>query len=103
MTQSSFELICPFPRTADAQLSLFSSKSQTFGLGQTIWADKFMGIWGIFVRFIITHFGTVSLLSMFSINETIFLQKLIQIPNIYLRLDFEFGPQRIRDLAIVCL
>ena len=26
----------------------------------------------------------------------------IQIPNIYLGLGFEFGPQRIRDLAIVC-
>ena len=37
----------------------------TFGLGQTIWADKFWGIWGIFGRFISTHFGTVSPLSMF--------------------------------------
>ena len=35
----------------------FSSKSQTFGLGQTILADKFWGIWGNFRRFIITHFG----------------------------------------------
>ena len=26
----------------------------------------------------------------------------IQIPNIYLGLGFEFGPQRIRNLAIVC-
>ena len=26
----------------------------------------------------------------------------IQIPNIYLGLEFEFGPQRIRDLDIVC-
>ena len=24
----------------------FSSKSKTFGLGQTIWADKFWGIFG---------------------------------------------------------
>ena len=38
----------------------FSSKSQTFGVGQTIWADKFLGIWGIFGQFISTHFGTVS-------------------------------------------
>ena len=36
------------PRTTDAQLSFFVSKSQTFGLEQTIWADKFWGIWGIF-------------------------------------------------------
>ena len=46
-------------RTMDAQWSLFSSKS--FGLWQTIWADKF---WGIFGRFISTHFGTVSPLSI---------------------------------------
>ena len=26
----------------------------------------------------------------------------IQIPNIYLGLGFEFGPQRIRDLAFLC-
>ena len=50
----------------------FSSKSQTFGLGQTIWADKF---WGIFGRFISIHFGIVSPLSMFFINEPLFLQK----------------------------
>jgi hypothetical protein len=83
----------------------FSSKSQTLGLGQTIWADKFWGIWGIFGRFIRTHFGTVSPLSIFSINQPLFLKKLSlynQIPNIYLGLGFEFGPQRIRDLAIVC-
>ena len=47
----------------------FSSNSQTFGLGQTIWADKFWGIWGIFGQFIGTHFSTVSPLSMFSINQ----------------------------------
>jgi hypothetical protein len=36
------------PWTTDAQWSIFSLKSQTFGLGQTNWADKFWGIWGIF-------------------------------------------------------
>ena len=46
----------------------FSSKYQTFGQGQTIWADKFLGIWGTFVRFFGTHFGTVSPLSLFSNN-----------------------------------
>ena len=35
-------------RTTDAQWSLFSWKSQTFGLGQTIWADKFWGDLGYF-------------------------------------------------------
>ena len=31
------------PRTMDAQESLFSLKSRTFGLGQTNWEDKFLG------------------------------------------------------------
>ena len=52
--------------------AFFSSKSQSCGLGQTIWADKF---WGIFEQFISTQFGTVSPLSMFSINQPLFLQK----------------------------
>jgi hypothetical protein len=47
-----------------------SSKSKTFRPGQTIWVDKFWGIWGIFGRFISTHFSTV-----FSINQPLFLQK----------------------------
>ena len=54
----------------------FSSKSQTFGLGQKIWADKFRGIFSIFGQLISPHFGTVSPLSMFSINQSLFLQKL---------------------------
>ena len=37
--------------------------------------SKFWGIWGYFDQFINTHFGTVSLLSMFSINQPLFLQK----------------------------
>ena len=36
------------------------------------WADKFWGIWGIFGRFISTHFVTVSPLSMFFINQPLF-------------------------------
>jgi hypothetical protein len=41
--------------------------------------------------------------SMFSINQPLFLQKTKRLyPNIYLELGFESGPQRIRDLAIVC-
>ena len=80
-------------------------KSQTFGLGQTIWSDKF---WGIFGQFIGPHFVTVSPLSMFFINQPLFLQKTIyiQIPNIYLGLgfefEFEFEPQISKDLAIMC-
>ena len=63
------------PRNTDAQRSLFSPKYQTFGLGQTIWANKFWGIWGIFGQFISTLSGTVSPLSMFFVNQTLVLQK----------------------------
>ena len=81
----------------------FFQKFETFGLGQTIWADKFWGIWGIFSRFISTFFGTVSPLFMFHINQPLFVQKTKPLyPNIYLGLGFKFGPQIIRDLAIVC-
>ena len=81
----------------------FSAKSQTF------WADNFLGIFGVFFgRFISTHFGTVS--PCLPLINHYFYRKLSlysQIPNIYLGLgfefEFEFGPQRIRNLAIVCL
>jgi hypothetical protein len=56
-------------------MKLFSLKTRTFGLGQTNWAYKFWGIWGIFGQTISTHFGTVSPLSIFSINQSLFLQK----------------------------
>ena len=60
-------------QTTDTQRELFFFlKSQIFGLGQTIWADKF---WGIFGQFISTYFGTLIPLSMFSINQPLFLQK----------------------------
>ena len=32
--------------------AFFSSKSQTFELGQTIWADRFWGIWGTYCLYI---------------------------------------------------
>ena len=71
----------------------FSSKSQTFVLRQTIWADQFWGNWAIFELFISTHFGTVSPLPMFSINHY-FYKKLsldIQIPNIIWDWDLNLG------------
>ena len=58
------------PRTTDAQWSLISLKSTTFALGQTNWADKFWGIWGIFGP----NFGTLRSLSIFSIIELLFLK-----------------------------
>ena len=36
----------------------FFIEIQAFGLGQTNWADKFWGIWGIFGQTISTHFGS---------------------------------------------
>ena len=45
---SSTAIYDPKARTTDAQWSLFSSKSKTFGLGHTIWANKFWGIKGYF-------------------------------------------------------
>ena len=59
------------PRTMDDQWSLFPLKFRTFGLGQTNWADKFWGIWGIFSQTISTHFSTVSPLIMFFRYSTI--------------------------------
>ena len=68
-------------------MKFFLLKSQTIRLGQTIWADKLWGIWGIFGQSNSTHLSTVSPLSMFSIIQPLFLQKVslyIHIPNIYL-------------------
>ena len=82
----------------------FFQKSQTFRLGQTNWAESFWGIWGIFGWTINTHFVTVGSLSMFL---PLFLQKtkpLYPTPK-YLfgsGVGFEFGSQRIWDLAFVC-
>ena len=84
----------------------FSLKYRTFGLWQTNWVDKFWGIWGIFGQTISTHCGTVSPLSMFPLINHYFYKKtkpLYFIPNVYLELGFEFGPQRIRYLASLCL
>ena len=80
-----FVHLCPKPWTMDAHWNLFSSKSQTFGLGYIIWEDKFWGIWCFFLGWSInTHIGTgsESLVHVFHL----FLQKslYIYIPNIYL-------------------
>ena len=44
-------------------------------VGQTNWADKFLGIWRIFGQTISTHFGTVNPFSMISIIQPLFLLK----------------------------
>ena len=63
------------------------------------WADKFWGVCSILGQFISTHFVTVRPLSIFSINQ---LSLYIQILNIIWDWDLNLGPQRYRDLAIVC-
>ena len=55
---------------------------------------EFQLVWVAFVRFISTQIGT---LSPFSINQPLFLQNKTK----PLGLGFDFGPQRIRSLAIV--
>jgi hypothetical protein len=54
---------------------VFFPKIPNFGLGQTNWSLTFWGIWGIFCWTISTHFGILGSLSMFSINQPLFLQK----------------------------
>ena len=85
--------------------AFFSSKSRTFGLVQTIWAVNFVGF-GVFLADLSAPI-LVLLVSCpcFPLINHCFYKKLriyMQIPNIYLGLGFEFGPQRIRDLSIVC-
>ena len=81
----------------------FFRKPQTFGLGQTNWAENFGGIWGIFGRFIGTHFGTVSPLFMFSIYQPLFrLPIFLHKTKPFFFFFFEFGPQINRDLTFVC-
>ena len=74
----------------------FHRNPKLLGLG-TQFGQMFKGIWGIFGRFISTHFGTV----FHNTNQPVFLQKTKPLYK-YLGLGFEFGPQRIKDLAIVC-
>ena len=73
----------------------FLSKSQTLGLGQTIWPDNFWGI--LLLRVSCPCFSLI--IHYFYKNLCLY----IQIQNIYLGLGFEFGPQRIRDcVSVVC-
>jgi hypothetical protein len=67
------------------------------------WVDNFWDIWGIFGRLISIHFGTLSPLSMFSINQPLFQKKLNLHKYLGLGFEFEIWPQRIRDLEMVCL
>ena len=66
---------CHGPKDYELPMKPFFLEIPFFGLGQTNWADKLWDIWGIiFSQHISTHFGTVSLLSIFSIIQPFFLQ-----------------------------
>jgi hypothetical protein len=89
--------------------AFFHQNPKLLGLGRQF-GQIIFGAFGVFsadLSTFNTHFGTVSSLSIrFPLINFYFYKKLslyIQIPNIYLGLGFEFWPQRIRDLAIVCL
>ena len=69
-------------RTTDAQWSLFSWKFQTFGLGQTNWADEFWGIWGIFGRTILVLWVSCPCFPLFNHYFYKKLSLSIHIPNI---------------------
>ena len=91
-------------RTTDTQWSLFSSKSQTFGLGQfgqiNYWS---LGVFSAnLTASILALWVPCPCFSLINHNFYKTLSLYIQIPNIYLGSVFEFGPQRIKDLAIVC-
>ena len=99
-------LNCEWPRTTDAQWSFLFIKRPNC----RAWADNLgrsiLGHLGYF-RLIYQHpfWYSESLVRVFPLFNHYFNQKLslyIHIPNIYWGLGFEFGPQRIRDLAFVC-
>ena len=71
-----FLLHTSHPQTHELQTpneAFFHQNPKLLGLGKQfgLWAHKF---WGIFGQFISTHFGTVSPLAMFSINQPLFLK-----------------------------
>ena len=82
--------------------AFFHWNSKVLGLGRQIGQINF-GAFGVFSAKLS---APILVLSMFSMIQPLFLQKSKPInsqPKIYLGLGFEFWPQRIRDLAFVCL
>ena len=87
----------------------FFWKSPLFWLGQANWAENLRGIRGIFSQFNSTHFGILCFpCKCFFIDQESFLQKKNTYISksyifMYLGLGFEFGPQRVMDLATMFL
>ena len=92
--------ICNSSRTTDTQWSLFLLKSRTFGLEQIN-----SGAFGVFSAKLSAPILVQWVpCPCFPLFNQYFYKKLslyIHLPNIYLGLGFEFGQQRIRDLAFV--
>ena len=76
------------PRTKGTQRELFVKISNFWA-----WAEIFG--WNFLRHLGYFHYSTI-------ISKKKKLSLYIQLPNIYLGLGSEFGPQRIRDLAIMC-
>ena len=85
--------------------TFFHFDPELFGLDRQIGQIN-SAEFGVFSAKLSAPILVVSPLSMFFLIQQLFLQKnqnlYIHIQNIHLGLGFEFGPQRIRDLAIVC-
>ena len=76
-------------RTTDAQWSIFSLKSRTFGLEQTNWADKFWSIWEFSAKLSAPILLQWVPLSMFFIIEyTLDLRKILGMNQIFLKSRF---------------
>ena len=95
----------PKARTTDTQRELFIKNLELLGLGRHF-GLKFFEALGYFW---LDYQASILVLWVpcpcFPIFNHYFYKKLslyIQLPNIYLGLGFEFGSQRIRDLAFVC-
>ena len=88
-----------------ANKAFFRRNPRLLGLGRQFRQINF-GVFGVFSD----HLSAPNLVlwvpcPSFPLINHYFYKKLchyIQIPNIYLGFGFEFGPQRFRDLAIVC-
>ena len=94
-----------WPRTMDAQWSLFYRNPNILGFGRQFGQIKF-GAFGVFSADLSTPILVQWVpCQYFPLINNYFYKELslyIRIPNIHLELGFEIGPQRIRNLAIVC-
>ena len=91
--------------TTDTQRELFFKNLELLGLGR-YFGLKFFEAFGVFSTGLSAPILVLWVpCPCFPLFNHYFYKKLslyIQLPNIYLGVGFEFGPQRIWDLALVC-